>query len=80
MTTKKKNPFKKVVKKTSPQPKKEYKPEVIKPKKELISDPDSYISVCMTRSEAYRIKNKFKDDERFQDLFGRVLNMESAAC
>jgi hypothetical protein len=76
MPVKKPLPFKKKIEvKKSIQPKKEYK-EVVKPKKEVIPNPDEYISVCMTRGEAYMIKNKFKDNTRLQDLFTRVLELQ----
>jgi hypothetical protein len=71
MITKKKTIKKQEVKK-SPQPKKEYKTEVIKPKKELISDPDKFMSICLSREQIYKIKMKMKDDP-IAEYFERVL-------
>lgn len=58
-----------------PQSKKEYK-EVVKPKKEVISDPDKYMSVCFSREQLYKIKCKMTSDIRLVEYINHVLELQ----
>ena len=60
-------------KEVKPQPKKEYK-EVPQKKKELLSDPDSKVSVCLSREQLFRIRQKMTNDEAIVNTLTAVLD------